>query len=114
LHATTGILPTKRITIPPDQFVAALRAIEVSFLSAPILMDKGQTEVAVPVEPGYTWSWLQMENGQWQEIPQANLTNDPNAKCVRVPQTTPTFSGAKEIRDGWLVLRANDSSKKTS
>jgi hypothetical protein len=40
VHATSGILPTKAIQIPADQFVEALRNIEVTFLTAPILTEK--------------------------------------------------------------------------
>jgi hypothetical protein len=58
VHATSGILPTKAIQIPADQFVDALRNIEVTFLSAPILTDRGRGKINLPLpdEPGYVWS----------------------------------------------------------
>lgn len=67
LHATCGILPTKAIDIPPDQYVAALGAIEPTFLVAPILSDAGRVQLPLPNEPGFAWSWLQHERAGWTE-----------------------------------------------
>lgn len=69
VHATTGILPVKSISIPPEQYAAALEAIEVTVLSTPIVSDAGKIHVPLPDEPGYQWSWLQQNvGGDWFEI----------------------------------------------
>ena len=68
VHATSGIVPIKSISIPPDQYTDALASIEITFLSAPILTDARKLRMPLPAEPGYEWSWLQMEGGQWTEI----------------------------------------------
>jgi hypothetical protein len=69
VHATTGILPVKSINIPPDQYAAALQAIEVTFLSTPVLTDAGKIHLPLPDEPGYQWSWLQQDvDRRWSEI----------------------------------------------
>jgi hypothetical protein len=68
LHATCGIAPTKAIDIPPDQYAAALQAIEATFLSTPILTDNGHLNLPLPSEPGYAWSWLQRDRAGWAEI----------------------------------------------
>ncbi len=57
VHDTCGALPAKEINIPPDQYTAALQAIEVIFLCAPILTDVGKINVPLPNESGYQWSW---------------------------------------------------------
>jgi hypothetical protein len=92
VHATSGILPTKAIQIPADQFVEALRTIEVTFLSAPIMTDRGKINLPVPDEPGYVWSWCEKENGVWDKVTQiGQVTTEPTA----APQ---------ELREGWLKL----------
>ena len=74
VHATTGILPVKAINIPPDQYAAALQAIEITFLSTPILTDTGKIHLPLPEEAGYHWSWLQKNfENEWSEISQRGL-----------------------------------------
>lgn len=69
VHATSGVLPAKAIRIPPDQYAAALQAIEITFLSTPILTDVGRIHLPLPAEAGYQWSWLQQDGpGVWKEI----------------------------------------------
>jgi len=93
VHATSGVLPTKSIRIPPDQFVEALRKIEVTFLSAPILTSRGSINLSLPTEPGYGWSWVEKNNGVWHTEREIETVN---------PQAT--FSAQQEIREGWIRL----------
>jgi hypothetical protein len=88
VHATCGILPVKEITIPPDQYAAALQAIEVLFLSTPIVTDRGKINLPLPVESGYSWSWA--TTGE---------TTEPGNVTLEA-----TFSAQQEIREGWLKL----------
>ena len=68
VHATTGVLPTKQIEIPSDQYKGALEAIEVTFLTTPLLTQAEQIVISLPDEPGYAWSWLGKEHGVWNEV----------------------------------------------
>lgn len=68
IHATSGILPTKAIDIPPEQYVDAIKQIEVTFLSSPLLSDSQQVQIPLPAESGYQWSWLAKTEGAWNEI----------------------------------------------
>lgn len=105
VHATCGILPTKAIDLPPDQYQQALEKIEITFLSTPILTDlialSDLTSVAkkinlfLPIEAGYEWSWLEKENREWLAI-SADKIGQPNPNAV--------FSGKQAIREGWLKL----------
>jgi hypothetical protein len=96
VHATSGILPTKAIQIPADHLVEALRNIEVTFLTAPILTDRGKINLPLPDEPGYAWSWCKKENGVWDTVTQiGQVTTEPTA----APQ---------ELREGWLKLTEKD------
>ena len=67
-HATSGILPSKVINIPPEQYTEALKNIKVTFLTAPILTDKDQLHLPLLSEPGYDWSWLERKGEIWSEI----------------------------------------------
>ncbi len=68
VHAASGVVPTKAIGIPPEQYIAALRAIEATFMFAPILSERGKISLPLPQEPGYAWSWLQPVPGGWAEV----------------------------------------------
>jgi hypothetical protein len=67
-HATSGILPSKAINIPPEQYTEALKNIKVTFLTAPILTDKDQLHLPLLSEPGYDWSWLEKRGESYLEI----------------------------------------------
>jgi hypothetical protein len=67
VHATSGLLPTKSIGLPPDQIGEALRRIEITFLSTPILTNMNKLHLPLPQEPGYRWSWLERQGDFWLE-----------------------------------------------
>jgi len=68
VHLVSGILPTKIIDIPPDQYSKALSAINISFLTSPVLSPAGTIALPLPNEPGYEWSWLSMLGDKWGEV----------------------------------------------
>ncbi|NEO55271.1 MAG: hypothetical protein F6K54_20675 [Okeania sp. SIO3B5] len=68
LHVTSGILPTKELIIPTDQVLPALRAIEVTFLTAPLLTARNEVQVNLPQLTGWQWSWVSREAGQWSTL----------------------------------------------
>lgn len=74
VHATTGVVPAKAINIPPDQYSAALQAIEITFLSTPLLTDAGKIHLPLPDEAGYQWSWLHQDlKHTWSEVSSRGL-----------------------------------------
>ncbi|WP_300007701.1 hypothetical protein [Pseudonocardia sp.] len=95
VHATTGVLPTKVLTIPPEQYGPALDRIAVTFPAAPLLSDPDVLQVALPVVPGHRWSFLERTGTGWHETPSAAL---------REPRTDATLTGPQELREGWLRL----------
>jgi hypothetical protein len=97
VHASTGMLPTKAIHIPPDQYAEALRAMEVTFLSAPILTTRGKVNLPLPSEPGSAWSWLSHSGNVWV----STEIGPVNSQAI--------WSGEQEIQEGWLKLRKKDS-----
>jgi len=68
VHATCGILPTKAIDLPPSYYTEALKNIEITFLTAPILTEAYKIKLPLPNEVGYAWSWLQKERFTWKEV----------------------------------------------
>lgn len=63
VHATTGILPTKAITIPSDIADDAVGRLEASFLVAPVLRASGGLALPFPAESGYQFSWVEEVKG---------------------------------------------------
>ncbi|WP_437746870.1 hypothetical protein WMF39_18730 [Sorangium sp. So ce1504] len=95
VHATTGVLPSEQLRLSPEHYSKALAAMEVSFLTAPILTDRGALRLPVPEEAGHTWSWTTQEpTGDWAETSALAPVN-PRA----------AFSAPQEVREGWLMLR---------
>jgi hypothetical protein len=93
VHVTSGILPTKQISIPPDQYAAALRKMEVCFLTAPILTSLDDIELPLPAEEGYQWSWLTRPGAElWAET-----------QGIKAATTHGQFSEQKLV-EGWLKL----------
>jgi hypothetical protein len=93
VHATTGILPVKTLTIPSDQYAKSLRALSISFLTAPVIAPLDGIELPLPTESGYGWSWLdQPASANWKRI--ADI-----APASRYPKYA-----KQRIVEGWLQL----------
>lgn len=98
VHAACGILPTKAIGIPPDQYAKAMQTLAITFLSAPILTGAaGTVRLPTPHEPGYAWSWIEKQKGTWSET-----------APVRPVTVEATFAEAQTIREGWLKLTPHE------
>ena len=93
VNATCGILPNKQIQIPPEQYAEALRAIEITFLTAPILSDQTKLNISLPEVDGYTWTWLSKEGDTWSETSEIGTFNPKAA-----------FTTKQKINEGWLNL----------
>ncbi|MFO1502012.1 MAG: hypothetical protein U1G07_27175 [Verrucomicrobiota bacterium] len=94
-HLTSGVLPVKEIRLAEQHFVDALKNISVSFLAAPLLMLENRTEIMLPGEPGYSWSFLDRTPQGWKATPSGE---------IRPPELDASFRGAARLREGWLRL----------
>lgn len=99
VHATCGVAPTKSISLPPDQYAEALRNIEITFLSTPILTDLGKINLPLPAEAGYQWSWLQKDKNAWSEVSTTGV--------VKKQVFIDSFTNGQEVWDllskkGWI------------
>jgi hypothetical protein len=92
VHATTGVLPVKAITIPPDQYARALAAMQVTFLANPVLVGEAGVKLPLPIESGYRWVWLRVGK---DEVTLKENQADDRAGLDYSPQ---------RIEEGWLKL----------
>jgi hypothetical protein len=114
LHITAGILPTKVVTIPPEQYVPVLEAIEVPFLTSPILTHRDSYNLPLPKVPQYAWSWLEKKVQQWHEIYEFSTID----KAIllqefpkQFPKVAPEAVWQLLIDAGWLKVMPNDPTK---
>lgn len=109
VHATSGILPVKSIAIPPDQFEAALRNLQIAFPVAPVLTQATGLALPLPRVPGFHWSWVQARGDAWA-AGTAVLSGAPEPAVAGLvqPTTSPVWTGKPQrIDEGWLVLKPN-------
>ncbi|MDB9410417.1 hypothetical protein PN434_18195 [Microcystis aeruginosa CS-558/01A06] len=98
VNATCGLLPAKSISIPPEQYVPALQAMEVTFLAAPLLSDLNpindldQIKLSLPEVANYEWSWLGKDGTVWSNRPLVPFDSQS------------VYSSPQKIYDGWLKL----------
>jgi hypothetical protein len=103
VYAATGLLPRKRISIPPAMYAPALRNLTVTFEVTPALSARraapdrsDHVAIPVPSEPGFRWRWLTLVGG-----PQEPPTVD-EAAIDSVP--IGLGSPVSQLADGWLAL----------
>jgi hypothetical protein len=108
--ARTGLLPVRPLTIPPEFIESALRSLEITFQTGPLLVSKQLTttkhsanglqlgEIStlltpLPAEKNGQWSWLERQADQW--FSQSIQDTDANARLANNPLT---------LREGLLKL----------
>jgi hypothetical protein len=101
IHATSGVLPVKRITLPPEQYVHAMSKMALwfntSYLIQPAELSGINIALDLPPVAGYKWSW-------WDPF----FNNLDIIKDNK--QHTNTSSQAQ---DGWLRLTPDTNSTNT-
>jgi hypothetical protein len=100
VHLTSGILPAKALDIPTDQYAAAMQAIEVTFLTAPILSPASKIGLPLPSEPDRAWSWLARGKNGWLSPAE-----------IGPASTQAAWGDALEIHEGWLRLTNTEKPK---
>ena len=100
-HARSGILPTKAIHIPPDQYTNALKNINITFLTAPILSKRNQLTLSLPDEPGYSWSWLYKDRFSWSHLSDENIIQK-SAFINKFTNANAIWNLLQQPDTGWL------------
>lgn len=95
VHATTGILPVKSLTIPPEQYARLLDQLEITFLTAPVLATDNPPAIPLPAENGFAWSWVQIGAAGTDEVALSPAQGVTGAVFPQTPQM---------LVDGWLKL----------
>ncbi|ROS00164.1 hypothetical protein EDC56_2800 [Sinobacterium caligoides] len=60
VHATSGILPKKRLLIDPTVYKDVLEKMQPDYFAAPILTPKNDLSIPLPLEKG--WCWQQIKS----------------------------------------------------
>ena len=99
VNATTGILPIKDLALAPEIYGRAMRSIEVSFFTHPILRGAQALDLPTPPEPGFTWAWtMGVKSGG--TVQPSNEALAPSAAGDRAG-----FDFSPQVaQDGWLTL----------
>lgn len=92
VNFTCGVLPAKRISLPPEQYLPALQQIEITFLSAPVLSALDQIYLSLPDVSDYAWSWLEKQGEDW------------SSQDLHPFYAQTIFSSRQKIHEGWLKL----------
>ena len=110
VHATAGILPSKVITIPSEQYAEALANIKVTFLTTPILTERtqqGRLHLPLPTAPDYDWVWLEQKGrNTWSEIlttPVIEKTNFVQSVETSDPNLDPDSVWQGLFDQEWLI-----------
>ncbi|MBJ7536457.1 hypothetical protein [Marinomonas transparens] len=93
IHATTGILPTKALSIPEKHYLPALQKLKVWFASKPLIQAQGQDktiQLNLPNIPDMQWQW-------W----------DPYNGTSRIEKYVTNTQAPSEIKEGWILLENN-------
>lgn len=95
IHATTGILPTVRLSLPAHLFEAALAQLAVTFRVGPLLTDPAAVHLPLPLEHQGSWGWIAGTKAAQAALEKVVATDvsDTNAQF---PATPP------HLVDGWL------------
>ncbi|HWF87390.1 MAG TPA: hypothetical protein VN659_01100 [Pyrinomonadaceae bacterium] len=109
VHATSGIVPVKAINIPPHQYAEALQAIELTFLSTPIITDAGKIHLPLPEEAGYQWSWLQDVRGKWSEVSSRGVVRKETFAAEFQSKATGVWNELAEF--GWIEIDKDDATR---
>lgn len=101
VHATSDILPTKRVDLPPYHIQEALASMDVTFRIGPVLNDAEKLSMPLPADIHGKWSWVfHPDVTTWRE----------EEKIAKEDAIAQLPAGPRQINEGWLKL--SDALKK--
>ena len=98
VHATTGILPTKEISIPYDQYSNILNTLETTFLTTPIFEGVSGLSIPLPKEEGFQWSWIS------EQKTDHSISWSVNSEILPVSGQAITAYTPQKLVEGWIKL----------
>lgn len=109
VHAFTGILPAKNVSLPGSYYEDALARMAVTFRTAPVLTDATVVRIPYPTERNGQWTWVQRAAA----LP-ADWT-DPagwkSATIVKADSQARLPDAPPRLVEGWLKLTPKDIEK---
>lgn len=102
IHASMGILPNKELSIPLYMYQDALKIMELSFLTTPVLTGCSDFELPLVPIPEYQWSWIEKQksgsgsNSQYDWHVQSNI--------IPISGRTAWKYTPQSLNEGWLRL----------
>lgn len=131
VHATTGILPTKSVRIPRDQYEPSMKDLQMMFSAMPVLTGAEEIDLPLPSEPDHRWSWVAIDGGHWSDTPStptvvlddlrsalpgrvavaadgtiSDLASGRDPSAGLVAERKADLLWTKLIDDGWLVWQS--------
>lgn len=88
LFFKSGILPEKNITLPYNEIKDALRKIELTLLTSPIITPKESLQISLLKDTRYKWSWIDLQKTKKEKLSAGNkpvlnrISQDPALKNV--------------------------------
>lgn len=98
VHATTGILPVKAVSVPPTAYAAARNRLSEAFFAGPMLFPPGDWPLPLPVIPDHVWQWLHADGEHWAAV----TPGPPSDDRARISYDL------QRMEDGWAVLNTNE------
>jgi len=96
VHATTGLLPTSTVELPPQFTQKAMETMNVTFRVGPLLTNPMKIQMPLPNVPHGDWGWLEANSQGSMAIPASVMKGGQMAELPNKPLT---------LRDGWLALK---------
>ena len=118
LHATTGLLPARALSLPADQTHPALARIAPWFRAMPILTGPRDVSLPLPAEDDATWQWVARAPHGWEQAgpdprPSASAPAEARSGPDLVPSSLAPSPGPTIAREGWLRLVPRPAAKES-
>ena len=110
VHATSGILPTKAIDIPQNQYKDALKRMVAAIRTMPVLTPKNAVTLTLPSEEGYQWNWVEKHEDIWNKIPlEATVTKGDFVAKFGATKGNTLWNLLLDPGNGWLLKKGESS-----
>ena len=110
IHATSGILPTKSIDIPKDQYQRAIKRMVATLRTMPVLTQKNAVALTLPSEEGYQWNWVEKQGGVWNKVPlEATVKQSDFTTKFGITKGNTLWNLLLKPTTGWLRKKGESS-----
>ncbi|HSS49411.1 MAG TPA: hypothetical protein VLX28_10725 [Thermoanaerobaculia bacterium] len=99
VYAMCGVLPRKRIALPPEYFQDALESIAPTFQVGPVLLAPGTPALPLPDVADYQW--------QWVHVGEATGQSDWSIELAKQAGTEMLLDKPAAAQEGWLRLKVD-------